>query len=384
MKAFTYYLPTKIHFGAGSLDKLADESLPSGKALIVTGGTSTTKLGYVAKVIDLLAKSGHDAVVYDKIQPNPTIESVHEAAAMGRENACTFVVGLGGGSSIDAAKAIAIMCTNDGSFWDYVGGGTGKGMPISNAPLFLVAITTTAGTGTEADPWMVITNGKEKIGFGDFVLTFPELSIVDPDLMMTVPAHLTAYQGFDALFHSLEGYIANIANPMSDMFALQAIELVGKYLPIAVKDPSNKEARAYVALANTYSGFVESLSSCTSEHSIEHALSGFHHDLPHGAGLIMLSLAYFKFFANVCGDRTAAMAKALGNEDGDIVKALEDLQKACNVDSSVLKMSDFGIKEELFSDYADHAFADMGGLFTLDRKQLTKDDVIAILKGSFK
>ncbi len=379
---FNYYIPTKIHFGAGSLKELATAKLPVGKALIVTGGSSTTKLGYVDRVQKLLLENGNETIVYNKITPNPNSSEVMEAASIARDNNCTFIVGLGGGSALDASKAIAIMCTNPGEFWDYINGGTGKGKAFEADPLPMIAITTTAGTGTEADPWMVITNGKEKIGFGNFDLTFPMLSIVDPELMVSVPAHLTAYQGFDALFHSLEGYIASIANPMSDMYALESIRLIGKYLEIAIKEPTNIEARGYVALANTLSGFVESLSSCTSEHSIEHALSGFHHDLPHGAGLIMLSKAYFNFFKNVCPERTSVMAVALGNKDGDIIAALESLKSACNV--ADLKMSDYGIKEELFSDYADHAFADMGGLFKLDRKQLTKDDVIDILKASYK
>lgn len=379
---FDYYMPTKIHFGAGALEQLSSAVLPSGKALLVTGGTSTTKLGFVDRVTKLLNESGHEVVVYNKVEPNPNIESVRVATKLLKENDCSFVVGLGGGSSLDAAKAIAIMATNPGDFWDYISGGTGKGKPIQVAPLPMIAITTTAGTGTEADPWMVITNGKEKIGFGDFDHTFPTLSIVDPELMISVPAHLTAYQGFDALFHSLEGYIANVASPMSDMFALEAIKLIGKYLPTAVNEPENMEARSYVALANTLSGFVESLSSCTSEHSIEHALSGYHYELPHGAGLIMLSLAYFEVFSKVCPERTNEMAKALGNEDGDIVQALQDLQIACHVDQ--LKMSDYGIKAELFEEYASHAFDDMGGLFKLDRTILTKEDVITILEKSYR
>ncbi len=379
---FKFYMPTKIHFGEGSLNQLKKAKLPEGAALLVTGGASTTKLGYVKRVTELLNHSGHEVVLYDKVEPNPNVESVREASKLARENGCSFIVGLGGGSSLDAAKAIAIMCTNSGDFWDYISGGTGKGKSLENDPLPMVAITTTAGTGTEADPWMVITNGKEKIGYGNFDATFPVLSIVDPALMVSIPSHLTAYQGFDALFHALEGYIAKIASPMSDMFALESIRLIGKYLETAVNEPNNMEARSYVALANTYSGFVESLSSCTSEHSIEHALSGFHHDLPHGAGLIMLSLAYFEHFETICPERTCEMAKALGNLDGDIVKALSDLQKACHVET--LKMSDFGIQENLFADYADHAFEDMGGLFKLDRSPLTKDDVISILKKSYR
>ena len=381
MKNFSYYMPTRIFFGAGSVKKLSRAPLPAGRGLLITGGSSTTKLGYVDKVCAALAEAGHEMTVYRDVQPNPTIENVRECAAIAREQACTFVVGLGGGSSIDTAKAAAVMATNDGDWWDYVYGGSGKGQKIKNQPLPIVAITTTAGTGTEADPWTVVTNGEEKIGGGNDK-TFPTLSIVDPDFMMTVPPHLTAYQGFDALFHACEGYLATIASPVSEMYSLKAIELIGKSLPRAVQDGSDAEARADVALANTLAGFVESLSSCTSEHAIEHAMSGFHPKLPHGAGLIMISLEYYKLFADVCVDKFAHMAHALGRADGDFVAALAELQKQCGVDN--LKMSDYGMENNDFGKYADHAFADMGGLFRVDAKQLTRDDVIGILSRSYR
>ena len=381
MKNFSYYMPTRIFFGAGSVKKLSRAPLPAGRGLLITGGSSTTKLGYVDKVCAALAEAGHEMTVYRDVQPNPTIENVRECAAIAREQECTFVVGLGGGSSIDTAKAAAVMATNDGDWWDYVYGGSGKGQKIKNQPLPIVAITTTAGTGTEADPWTVVTNGEEKIGGGNDK-TFPTLSIVDPDFMMTVPPHLTAYQGFDALFHACEGYLATIASPVSEMYSLKAIELIGKSLPRAVQDGSDAEARADVALANTLAGFVESLSSCTSEHAIEHAMSGFHPKLPHGAGLIMISLEYYKLFADVCVDKFAHMAHALGRADGDFVAALAELQKQCGVDN--LKMSDYGMENGDFGKYADHAFADMGGLFRVDAKQLTRDDVIGILSRSYR
>ena len=203
-------------------------------------------------------------VIYNEVQPNPTIESVRVCAALARQRGLfLFVVGLGGGSSIDTAKAVSVMATNDGDWWDYVSGGSGKGQKIKNEPLPIVAITTTAGTGTEADPWTVITNGEEKIG-GGLRKDFFRPCIVDPDFMMTVPPHLTAYQGFDALFHSCEGFIATIANPISEMYSLKAIELIGKFLARAVKlvTENDAEARANVALANTLAGFVESMSSC--------------------------------------------------------------------------------------------------------------------------
>ena len=221
MSVFSFYMPTRLFFGSGAVGKLSRARLPEGRGLIITGGSSTTKLGYVAKVAGILKEAGHETLVYDKVKPNPTIEGVRECAARCRSEKIAFIVGLGGGSSIDTAKAVAIMATNDGDWWDYIHGGTGGGKRMAKDGLPLVAIPTTAGTGTEADPFTVITNGEEKIGGGG-EKCFPAISIVDPDFMMTVPPHLTAYQGFDAFFHAAEGYLASTATPMSDMFALQA------------------------------------------------------------------------------------------------------------------------------------------------------------------
>ncbi|OPX43774.1 1,3-propanediol dehydrogenase [Ruminiclostridium hungatei] len=388
--SFNYYIPTRVLFGKGQLEQLHKQALPGRKALIVTSaGMSMKKYGYLARLEDQLKKADIDYVIFDKILPNPIKPHVMEGAALAAGNGCDFVIGLGGGSSIDSSKSIAVMATNPGDYWDYIGGGSGKAMPVPNDPLPVVAITTTAGTGTEADPWTVITNDEsnEKIGFG-YDKTFPVLSIVDPDLMMTVPPHLTAYQGFDALFHSTEGYVNRFANEMSDMYAIKSIQLLGKYLPTAVNEGSNEEAREKVALANTVAGMVESTSGCTSEHSLEHALSAFHPELPHGAGLIMVSEAYYTFFAKSgsCDQRLVDMAAALGKKDAsepmDFVAALVDLQKACGVYG--LKMSDYGIKAGEIEALARNARHTMGGLFACDPAELSDENVVEILKKSYK
>ena len=388
MQNFSYYIPTRLFFGKGELGRIATEKLPGKKALIVTSsGTSMKKYGYLDRLTALLKENKTDYVIFDKILPNPIKSHVMEGAALAKSEGCDFVIGLGGGSSIDASKAIAVMATNEGDYWDYISGGSGKGMPVPNDPLPIIAITTTAGTGTEADPFTVTTKEEtgEKIGFG-YDKSFPVFSIIDPDLMMSVPPKLTAYQGFDALFHATEGYIASVANPISDLFALKSIELLGKYLARAVKDGSDVEARSYVALANTLSGMVESTSGCTSEHSIEHAMSGYHPDLPHGAGLIMVSVAYNTLFADKVPDRFIAMAKALGKEDAkdpmDFVEMLKKLQKDCGVDE--LKMSEYGIKKEELPQMAKHAKDTMGGLFEVDRYQLSMDEVVSILEKSYR
>ena len=382
---FSFHIPTEIFFGPGSLNKMGEITLPGKRALIVIGGNSVKKHGYLARLEALLAKQGVSSVIFDGIRPNPVVEDVMKAAEIAKQEHCEFVIGLGGGSSMDSAKSIAIMATNPGHYWDYIPLGSGKGLPMVNKPLPIVCITTTAGTGTEADPWTVISklDTHEKIGFG-CKDTFPVISIVDPELMISVPSQLTAFQGFDALFHAVEGYIATIASPVSDMLALQSIEYISKYLERAVKDGSDIEARSYVALSNTLSGMVESTSCCTSEHSIEHAMSAHSPDLPHGAGLIMISLAYHEAYAPGCPERYATMARIFGEEASvqGFLSGLKKLQIACGVDQ--LKMSDYGLNPDQFGEYADTARDTMGNLFELDRQTLSREAVIKILHKSFR
>ena len=388
---FMKYSPTRLLFGVGQLNNLREQKLPGKKSLVViSNGKSTKENGYLKRCEEELNAAGVENVLFDKVEANPLKSTVMTGAKCARENNCDFVVALGGGSVMDASKAIAAMATNDGDLWDYINGGTGKGQELLNNPLPVVAITTTAGTGSEVDQWGVVTNEEtnEKIGFGGPDSLYPVLAIVDPELMKSVPAKFTAYQGFDALFHSVECYISVAANLMSDMYALTAIENVGKYLERAVKDGNDIEAREHMAFANTLSGTVMTISACTSEHSMEHAMSAYHQDLPHGAGLIMLSKEYYKHFINqhVCDDKFIKMAKALGMEDAkspeDFITMLVKLQEACGV--ADLKMSDYGIEKDEFDKMAKNARETMGGLFMCDPCPLSHEDCVKIYEKAYR
>lgn len=389
--SFQMYMPTRMLFGAGALNQLKDQKMPGKKALVVvSNGKSTKENGYLDRVLKALKDAGTATAVFDKIEANPLKNTVMEGSAAARENQCDFIVALGGGSVIDASKAIAAMASNGGDLWDYISGGTGKGLPLKEKALPVIAITTTAGTGSEADQWGVVSNPdtNEKIGFGGYDCMFPVLAVIDPELMKTVPSDFTAYQGFDALFHSVECYISAAANPMSDMYALTAIEQIGKYLARAVENGNDMEAREGVAFANTLSGVVMTISSCTSEHSMEHAMSACHHDLPHGAGLIMISLAYYRHFIekHACDERFVRMAQALGmnnaKEPSDFLTILAKLQADCRVYG--LKMSDYGIRPDEFDLLAENARATMGGLFMSDRVPLSSQECAAIFADSYR
>ena len=327
--------------------------------------------------------------LFDKVEPNPLKDTVMAGAKAAREGACDFVIALGGGSVMDAAKAIAAMAVNDGDLWDYILFGKGGKRPFKNPAIPLVAISTTAGTGSELDAGGVITNPQthEKTAVTGESL-FPVLAIVDPELTLSVPPRFTAYQGFDALFHSVEGYISAEANPMSDLYALGAIENISLYLPRAVRNGGDLEAREHVSFGNSLSGMVMTVGSCTSEHSLEHALSAYHQQLPHGAGLIMISLAYFAHMIDrgVCPERFVKMARVMGKEDAgkpaDFLVALEKLQKDCGV--ADLKMSDFSITPDEFPKFAKNAKESMGFLFSCDRIKLSDAECVDIYAKSYK
>lgn len=389
--SYQFYVPTRTLFGTGKLNELHAQEMPGKKAMVViSNGKSMKETGTLYRVLKELAQAGVETAVFDRVQANPLCSTVMDGAAFAKENCCDFVVALGGGSVMDASKAMAAMAANDGDIWDYMNGGTGGGKVLTEKALPVVCITTTAGTGSEADQWGVITNDEtnEKIGFGGYDCLFPVLSVVDPELMISVPPKFTAYQGFDALFHSTECYISKAHNLMGDMLALTAIKNIGKYLIRAVKDGADLEAREGVAFANNLSGQVMTVSSCTSEHSMEHAMSAYHQELPHGAGLIMISAAYYQHFVDchVCDERFVTMARALGKEDAaspqDFVDMLVQLQKDCGVFD--LKMSDFGIQEDELNTLAKNARETMGGLFTSDPCKLSHEDCVAIYQKSFR
>lgn len=388
--SYTMYIPTRIVFGSGALQELFTQKMPGEKALLViSGGKSVRENGSLDTVRNALETAGVEVTLFDRVQANPLKRTVMEGAETARAHDCDFVVALGGGSVLDAAKAIALMAVNEGDYWEYIGTGSGKGKPIQNRPLPIIAIPTTAGTGSEADAACVITNEEtnEKTGFGNPML-FPVLSIVDPELTKSIPPKFTAYQGFDVLFHSVECYISNKANRLGDMYALTAIENVARYLPRAVADGADMEAREGLAFASNLSGAVMTISGCTSEHSLEHALSAYHGDLPHGAGLIMICEAYYQHFidTHACDDRFIRMAQAMGQKDAkkpqDFIAALSALRQACGV--ADLWMRDYGVTEAEFPMMVQNAFDTMGRLFANDRVPLSAADCVKIYETSYR
>jgi len=387
MYNFQFFMPTKVLFGAGQLGNLHLEQMPGKKALIVTSnGSSTKKYGYLEAVERELDLAGVGHVLFDEVRPNPTNHNVMDGAAKARENGCDFVVALGGGSVMDCAKCIGLMMVNEGDLWDYAFSQKGGKKEFVSPMAPLVAITTSAGTGSEVDMFSVISNDEmeEKTGVFDRSM-FPTISVVDSDLMMSVPPKFTAYQGMDAFFHAAESVINTKEHPMGEMFALKAIELIAENLPKAYADGTDREARSNMALANSLAGYYM---LCTSQHTMEHVMGSYHDSLAHGAGLIMISHAYFDFFA----ERKAAeepmmkMARAMGVENPtsgkDFIAALDRLIAA--VGCQDLKMSDHGITREELQKWPQHIHEVLGGDITADPLPLSDEDYLSIYEASYK
>ena len=297
---------------------------------------------------------------------------------------------LGGGGVLDWSVAVAAMATNPGDLWDYVNGGTGKGQPLVNKPLPQVTVTLTAGTGSEINNWGVISRNDthEKIGFGGAPELVPVLAVVDPELMKTVPSKYTAYQGFDALFHNTEVMMSNGVNILSETLALSAIENIAKYLLRAAADGNDIEARERVAYGSTIAGITMQLTSTTAQHSMEHAMSAYHPELPHGAGLIMISVEFARYFIerHACDGQFIKMAKAMGMSEADkaedFLTALIQLQKDCGV--ADLKMSDYGFTKDECMTLAVNARETMGGLFLANPCEMSDEACAGIFEKAYR
>lgn len=387
MNNFTFYMPTRVLFGSGRLSRLHEENLPGKKALIITSnGNSVKKYGYLERLERELELADIGYALFDEIRPNPTRENVMDGAKAVRDNGCDFVIALGGGSVMDCAKCIALMAANDGDIWDYSFSAAGGKKTPKNDAIPIVAITTSAGTGSEVDIAAVISNDetREKTGIF-FPSMFPTLSVVDAELMTSVPPVFTAYQGMDAFFHASESVINKNEHTMGEMFALKAIELIAKYLPTVCRDGNNKEARENMALANTLAGYYM---LCTSAHTMEHVMGSYHPDLVHGAGLIMIAHSYYDFFAQrkAAEEPMLKMARAMGVKEPtsgkDFINALDRLIDS--IGCSDLKMSEAGIAKDELELYPKRIHEVLGGDITADPLPLSDEDYLEIYKRAYR
>lgn len=375
---FNFYNPTNLIFGSGKINLVGQECKKFGsKALIVTGSGSTKKSGLLQKVQDLLTKENIESIVADNIPQNPTTDAVMAASQTARENGCEMVIGLGGGSSLDASKAIAFMAKNEGHVSEYILAkrtSDGSCLPI-------ISIPTTCGTGSEADCFAVLndtaTNDKRTLRN---IAALPKLSIVDPDLMKTMPQSVLRSVMFDALVHNLEGYLSRHASPISEMFSLKGVELLVQNMPKLLADPSCKEAWDAVCLASTFGGFSLQNAGNGAVHGIEHPASGLR-NVVHGKGLAAVISPVMEKTIDACPERFAVLSKIMGGtSEHDFVEQVEKIKKYLELNIS---LKDLGVQEEDLPWLAHNATEVSKTLLSNHPKAFTEAEILEIYKKAF-
>ncbi len=284
MRNFNYYHPTRINFGWGRVNEIGKVVKRNGKkCLLVTVKPFPAMEELFTKVSKLCQEEGVEIIHYDGAIPEPTDECVDIGSEIAAENKVEVILGVGGGSSIDTAKAIAVGARHEGNVWDYR---LGQKRIDSKKILPIIAVPTTGGTGAEVTNMSVIKSSKDKTksALASWDLT-PSVALVDPELTLTVPPQITASTGFDAFTHSFETFINKNSSEFIDLYALHALRNVIKYLPIAIKDGTNKEAREALSFAATLGGLCISNIGTTLAHGIAMALGGHASGISHGEGL---------------------------------------------------------------------------------------------------
>ena len=355
-----FVLNETSYHGAGAINAIPDEIKARGfKKAFVASDPDLIKFGITAKVTDLLDKAEIPYTVFSDIKPNPTIENVQNGVAAFKAAEADCIVAIGGGSSMDTAKAIGIIITNP-EFEDVR---SLEGVaPTKNPCAPIIAVATTAGTAAEVTINYVITDVEKKRKFVCVdVHDIPVVAIVDPDMMASMPAGLTAATGMDALTHAIEGYITKGAWELSDMFHIKAIEVIARSLRGAVKN--EKDGRDGMALGQYVAGMGFSNVGLGVDHSMAHTLSAYY-DMPHGKACATLLPAVMAFNAPATGEKYRDIAKAMGVEGVDAM-SLEDARNAA-VDAVRQLAEDVGIvtslkgvvKEEDVKALAADAYAD--------------------------
>jgi len=341
-----FRMPKSVLYGRNSLEKLGEQSKKLGKRAFIVTDTIMEKLGYIEKCIQQLNKKGITVSTYNKVDAEPTNVHVLEALSLCKEEKCDFIIGIGGGSCIDAAKAVAVLYTNGGEVEDYVQ----KDIEIENNPLPLIAIPTTSGTGSEVTSVAVITNKKTDVKMMMKHPSFiPKVAIIDPVLTSSLPPQITAATGIDALCHAIEAYISKFSQPLTDVLALSAIESIMKYLRIAYEDGRNMEAREAMMIASLQAGIAFSNASVTLVHGMSRPVGALFH-VPHGISNAILLPTVLEFTKTSAVKRLAKIGRSLNkdlysNSDEEVANyTLGEIKKLC-YDLRIPNLKEYGIDE---------------------------------------
>lgn len=387
MEKRVFQMPSKVLFGLGAVENAGEElkGLQAKKALLVTDEIMV-KVGIVDKVTGNLDSHGIGYTIYDRVSSEPTLDYIEEGVNLFKDNQCDSIIAVGGGSPIDAAKAIAVMAKNKGSIADYKGLGN---LPLPGVPL--ICVPTTAGTGSEATQFTIITDPvkDEKMLIGSPHL-MPDIAVVDPELTLTMPRGLTAATGIDSLTHAIEAYVSVKAQPMSDMYALSAVELIAGNLRQAWANGSNLEARSKTMLGALYGGIAFSNSSVALVHGMSRPIGANFH-VAHGDSNAALLDVVMEFSLIGNPSRYARLAETMG-EPVDGLNTLEKAEagvaavKRLVRDVKIPSLKELGVEKdklkELLPKMADEAIA--SGSPGNNPRQATRDEIMDLYMVAYK
>ena len=364
------FLPTHVVFGRGTLEQLGPRTSVLGRRALVVTDRGLVATGLVERCTSLLRGAGVDSIVFDQVEPNPTVTQVEAALAAGSGRDIDVVVSVGGGSAHDCAKMVAVVAANGGHVRDYEGSdrAAGPGIP-------LIAVNTTSGTGADVSRFAVITDTERKV---KMVIAdrrvMPQLAINDPLTTAGMPKAVTMASGIDALTHGVEAYVSTLASDLTDMLALRAVELAAQHVVRAVEHGDDAEAREGMMLGSLYAGMAINSALVGATHALAHAL-GAVLDLPHGVcnGILLPHVCAFNYSA--APKRYDRLAHVVGG--GSDGRRLPRMLRAIGDRAGLPKgLGPLGVTRSQFPALVERAMADM--TMTTNPRPLTPADVTAI------
>lgn len=388
---FSYFLPVHIQFGWDKVDSVADFVKPYGnKALIVTGRTSAKKSGLYDRVTAKLDAAHIEHVLFDQVDANPLTTTALDGAALAKSESCDMVIAIGGGSIMDCAKGIAFMSVNEGDINDYI-----FNRKTSDKALPLIVIPTTCGTGSEGNGFGVLTNpetgDKKSLRCNAIV---PKVSIVDPAVMGTMPPHVLASVGFDALCHNIEAYTSKTAQPFTDALAHYAVTLLAQYLVPLYKHVKAKaesksavlnetqltKAWESVTLASTIGGMVINTAGVTLAHGMEHPASGLK-DITHGVGLAVIEPVAVEYTWSANPDKFGALARIFNHGDGsELGEALRLIVHDLDLTTN---LTELGFTKEDIPWLVDNVYVVATGNIANTMAEISREDIEVLYKKMF-
>jgi alcohol dehydrogenase class IV len=383
LNAFEFATIGKIYFQPGSIKRLGEEvkALKGRKVLLVTD-KGVRNSGLLAKALESLEKEGLSPALFDEVEPNPSLETAQKGYALFKGKGCDTLVAIGGGSPMDTAKAIGIQATNPEPLLKYEGANK-----VATPLPPLIAVPTTAGTGSEVTGAAVITDRTRKYKVpmrSPFLI--PRVALLDPEVLATLPPPVLASTGMDALTHACETYVSTLTNPLSQGLAYESIRLIGKYLRPLYANPENREAQGYMMLASTMAGMAFFNGRLGAVHMLAHPLGG-HFDIPHGLANAILLPHCMDFSRMAVPDLFSRIAEALGKDIRGFTveeaskKAAEGVREIM-VDTRIpTRLREVGAKKEAFEAMAKDGIA--SGIHASNPRRVKLEDAIALYETAF-